>query len=135
MDFHRGVDAMKRLVALAIVLTVSAGLVRAEQKNGAAGTWKWTSVLPSSNEESKLTLKRDGDKLTGVLNRKGTDLQIQDGKISGDEISFTVTPQSGQKVPVKYSGKIAGDTITGTMELSISGTRRTVPWKAWRSKD
>lgn len=128
---------MKRLVAVAIVVALAAcvNFARAEGKADATGTWTWVAVGTSSNQEIAVKLKREGDKLTGVYSRSGKDTQIEDGKISGDEVSFTVTPaRNGKKYPMKYSGKIIGDTITGTMEIELDGAARTTPWKATRSK-
>ena len=45
-----------------------------------------------TTRESTLKLKQDGDKLTGKISgRNNTETDIEDAKISGDTISFTVT--------------------------------------------
>jgi len=129
---------MKRLVAVAVLamLASPATMARAEKQGDPAGTWTWQVPGTSANQTVTLKLKREGEKLTGVLNRNGRDTNIEDGKISRDEVSFTVTPaRKGAKFPVKYTGKVTGENIIGTMEMTIDGQPRTVPWKAWRSKE
>ena len=129
---------MKRLVAVAIfaALACPASMVRADKQAEATGTWTWQVPGTSANQPVTVKLKQEGDKLTGVFNRDGRETKIEDGKIANGEVSFTVTPErKGAKFPVKYAGKVSGDTITGTMEFTIDGQPRTAPWKAWRSKE
>lgn len=129
---------MKRLLAVAVLamLACPASMVRAEKQADATGTWTWQVPGTSANQSITLKLKREGDKLTGVLDRDGRQTTIEEGKIKDDEVTFTVTPaRKGAKFPIKYTGKVAADTITGTMEMTIDGQPRTTPWKAWRSKD
>ena len=78
------------------------------------------------------------DKVTGTLSAPGrggqaTDTAIESGKISGDEISFTVTREfNGNKLVAKYSGKISGDAIKGKIETERDGNARSRDWEAKR---
>ena len=58
-------------------------------------------------------LKVDGSKLTGSMTGRQGDVEISDGKISGDEISFSVTMGQGKAV---FKGKITGAEIKFTRE-------------------
>jgi len=66
-----------------------------------------------------MMLKADGDKLTGTVSgMQGRENPISDGKVKGDEISFTVsaeTPNGTMKT--NYTGKLSGD------ELKMKGQR------------
>ena len=100
-----------------------------------AGTWKWTFETQNGQTiESSVKLKQEGDKLTGTFRgRGGTEVDIQDGKLKQDEISFTVVRErDGQKMTSKYSGKLAGDTIKGKFETERDGQTRTRDWNAKR---
>src|SRR5688572_27490141 len=100
-----------------------------EKKADANGTWTWTTPGRDGGEGRKSTmkLKVDGDKVTGAIATPGREGQvretpIENGKIKGDQITFDVTREfQGNKVVAKYSGKIAGDTITGKMETERDG--------------
>ncbi len=76
--------------------------------------------------------------MTGTISAPGrggqsSDTAIESGKISGDEISFTVTREfNGNKIVAKYSGKITGDSIKGKFESERGGNTRSNDWEAKR---
>src|SRR3954466_6364241 len=72
------------------------------------GTWKWTVERDGNTSERTVKLKQEGDKLTGTyLGRQGNETPIEDGKVSGDTISFKVTREfNGNKVVTTYQGKL-----------------------------
>jgi hypothetical protein len=102
----------------------------------ATGTWNTALILGDGNRiEGTLKLKQDGDKLTGATVRNENETPIQDGKIAGDEITFTVVRErDGGKVTGKYKGKITGDAIKGKVESDWSGDWQTLDWEATRAK-
>ena len=79
---------------------------------------KWTAQVPGrggQTREQTFTLKAEGDKLTGTASGMQGDNPISDGKISGDEISFTVKVSfNGNDVILLYKGKVSGDEIKMT---------------------
>jgi hypothetical protein len=70
-----------------------------------------------------------------VSGRQG-DTPIADGKISGDEISFTVTRErQGATIKQLYKGKVAGDEIKFTRSVEGGqGGRPPVEFTAKRVK-
>jgi hypothetical protein len=76
---------------------------------------------------ANLTLKADGDKLTGSVSGRGGDTDISDGKVSGDDVSFVVVREfNGNKITSNYKGKVVdADTIhfTVTTEGGPGGGR------------
>lgn len=102
----------------------------------ADGNWNTALIINDGNRiEGTLKLKSDGEKLTGAVARNDSETQIQDGKISGDEIAFTVVRErEGRKVTAKYKGKIAGDSIKGKVESDWSGDWQTLDWEGSRAK-
>ena len=116
-----------------------------------SGNWKWTEQSRGSRgggggggtpREVTLTLAVKDGKLTGKMNRPGRDgnvtaTEISNGMIKGDEISFSVERQYGDnKFVTKYSGKLAGDTITGNSESPgrNGGEPTKREWMAKRAK-
>ncbi|HEY6400504.1 MAG TPA: hypothetical protein VI479_03795 [Blastocatellia bacterium] len=79
---------------------------------------KWTAQVPGrggQTREQTFTFKAEGDKLTGTVSGMQGDNPISDGKISGDEISFTVKISfNGNDVTLLYKGKVSGDEIKMT---------------------
>lgn len=127
------------LLGLCAILTLGAF----SQAFGADASGNWTWSTPGRNggepRKSTLKLKVDGDKVTGTISSPGrgggqaTDTAIESAKISGDEISFTVTREfNGNKFTAKYSGKISGDSIKGKIETERGGNTRSNDWEAKR---
>ena len=82
---------------------------------------KWTATVPGAQGQGESTitfvLKVDGEKLSGTLNNTQApgDVQIAEGKVSGDEISFSLTRDiGGTQTKVLWKGKISGDEIKFT---------------------
>jgi hypothetical protein len=117
---------------LLLALNVSAQ----DKKIDPTGTWTWSVPGRDGNtREVTAKLKLEGDKLTGSISGRQNDTNIEDGKLSGDAISFKVTREfNGNKIVSKYSGKIAGDAITGKIESERDGQTNSRDWNAKRSK-
>lgn len=84
-----------------------------------SGTWKGTAQTPAGTVERTFTFKVDGNKLTGETTSsmfgKST---IDDGKIDGDNISFSITVNmQGTEGKINYKGKVEGDEIKFTVEI------------------
>jgi uncharacterized protein with FMN-binding domain len=114
--------------AVAFLLTAS---VFAAAK--ADGTWSW--MQPGRDAEIKISATfatKDGV-LTGSLTNPMGTVDITELVFKDDVISFSV---AGRRASTKYSGKIVGDTITGTIEMparTAGGEPRKPEWKATRA--
>lgn len=100
------------------------------------GQWTWTIQGPDGNPVSApLTLKREGDRVTGRFAR-GADrwLEIEDGKVSGNEFTWKVTRDrpSGGTITYEMTGKLDGNTITGRAKTTVDGNPVDVEWSAKR---
>ena len=150
------------IVAAAVLALGTTGVRAADKKADANGTWTWTQTggrggqgggnANATPRKSTLKLKADGEKLTGTLTQPGfarrgqdgdaaapapVDTAISDGKIKGDEISFSVTREvGGNSRTAKYTGKIDGDTIKGKIEAPgrQGGDPISRDWEAKREK-
>jgi len=104
----------KRTVLLSVCFVFAAlSLAWAADVDG-----KWTAQVPGrggQTRETTFTFKAEGEKLTGTVSGMQGDNPISDGKISGDEISFTVKVSfNGNDVILLYKGKVSGDEIKMT---------------------
>jgi len=83
-------------------------------------TGKWVAQVPGRNGQTRevtFNLKVDGASLTGTVSGRGGDNPIADGKVDGDNISFTQTLEfNGNSVKLIYKGKISGDEIKFTRQ-------------------
>ncbi len=104
----------KRIVFLsACFALMAASLVWAADVSG-----KWTAQVPGrggQTRETTFNFKAEGSKLTGTVSGMQGDNPISDGKIDGDNISFTVAVSfGGNDIKFLYKGKVAGEEIKFT---------------------
>ena len=124
---------MKRLMAAVVFVGLVGPVVAADNPTG---TWKWTASLGGQDREQTLTLKLEGDKLTGSMpGRDNAVTQISDASFKDNKVSFSVTREfNGQKRTTKYNGTLSGDTITGKSERERDGQTTSTDWVAKRQK-
>ena len=91
-------------------------------------TGTWTAQVPGRGgnmQTNTIVLKQDGANLTGTLDGgRGGPLQIADGKVDGDTVSFTVVRETQNgKITQKYKGTVSGGEIkfSRTMEGGQGG--------------
>jgi len=109
------------LTALALVLVT---LVYAADVAG-----KWQASFNSGIGPQKYTyeFKVDGATLTGKADSGWGQTEIQEGKISGDEISFVeIIDFAGDATRVTYKGKVSGDQIKFTRQVGEVGSEEFV---------
>jgi hypothetical protein len=115
-----------------------------DKKADPTGTWTWTRPGRNGGQDVKMTLKLkvEGDKLTGKLTSPGRQggepvvIDIKDGKVKGDEVSFTVTREfNGNTMTSKYNGKVTTDAIKGKMESERNGETQSRDWEAKREME
>lgn len=87
------------------------------------GKWKAEFTTPDgSTRTNDYDFKQSGEKLTGTVASQAGEAPIQNGKISGDDISFSVVRNfQGQEVTLTYKGKVKGDEMNLTVEFGGSG--------------
>ncbi|MGA2327393.1 MAG: hypothetical protein ABSH05_14005 [Bryobacteraceae bacterium] len=96
-----------------------------------SGKWKAEFETPNGQTRtSNLTLKADGETLTGTISGRGGDTAISEGKVSGDEISFVVVRDfQGQQMKSQYKGKVAGDEIKMSVQFREDMPAREMVYK------
>ena len=76
---------------------------------------KWTAQVPGRSgqmREVTFMLKASGEGLTGTMSGRNGDIPIADGRVSGDNVSFSVTQdRGGNSVKQTFSGKVTGGEI------------------------
>jgi len=76
---------------------------------------KWTGSLSTPNGDFPMTytFKAEGSTLTGsTLGMDGSPIPIKDGKIDGNNISFSITMDfGGQSTKIDYKGVLSADQL------------------------
>jgi hypothetical protein len=134
---------LRYLVAAVAAVFVTASTFAAQADP--SGTWKWTQQGRNGGPGFDQTLKLDfkEGKLTGTLvggqSPRGQmpDAEIADASFKDDAVAFTVTREfNGNKMVIKYQGKLEGDTIKGSTERPgrDGGEAQKRDWTATREK-
>ncbi|HEX4593615.1 MAG TPA: hypothetical protein VH157_05050 [Bryobacteraceae bacterium] len=84
----------------------------------ATGKWNFETQGRNGPMTQTLSLKQSGSDLTGTLaGGRGGEVQISDGKVDGNNVSFNVVREfQGNKVTIKYNGVMSGDELKLTIE-------------------
>ena len=119
-----------KTVALTITATVVAGwtVVAAQGKKSntvdLTGKWTFTVQSQAGTTTPAVTLKQDGEKLTGHYSSQTLGEADLNGSVKGQQFEFTFTadPQ-GTSLEVKYSGTIESkDALKGSLDLGGLGS-------------
>jgi hypothetical protein len=108
-----------KVIAVAAAVLLAATTAWAADVSG-----KWTAKVPGAQGqgESEVTLnfKVNGTDLTGTINnsQQPGDVEIKDGKVTGDDVSFTLNRKIGEnELKVLWKGKVSGDEIKFTRSI------------------
>jgi hypothetical protein len=111
------------LLVFAIILPVYAA-------SSVAGEWKGTSKdTPQGDMTFTLTLKQEGETVTGEIDLGQGTFEISDGTFKSNKLSFTIKTPDGNSYEV--AGTLEKDQLTGTWKDN-NGTSGT--WAAEKAK-
>lgn len=107
---------------------------REPSKLDPTGTWKWSMARSNGEKmEATMKLKLESEKLTGTIAGGDFSVEIENGRLNGDEIAFQTTiDRDGQKIVAKSKGKVMAAMIKGSVEFDVNGETRTREWEAQR---
>ena len=106
-----------KYLGFALALLLIAGFVFGADVDG-----KWTGTIAGmdgNNINIGYTFKADGATLTGTTSGPdGKEIAIKDGKINGNNITFSVSLDfGGQEMKIDYKGVVSPDQIKLTFDM------------------
>ena len=114
---------MKSMIRIACSFTLLLGLALAADISG-----KWAGDMPGRGGDTTpttFTFKVDGEKLTGSMTGPQGDIPLQEGKVAGNQISFSTTLDfGGNSIKILYKGTVSGDQVKMSREREGSGQPR-----------
>lgn len=118
-----------------LVLTLCVVAVAATQSDP-VGTWKCEYNIGDQKRTSTLTIKKDGDKLTGTMSWPDQpNANLKDVKANNGELTFSAERVLGdQKLNIEYRFTVNGDALKGKGTLDIGGEKRDFDVEAKRDK-
>ena len=100
----------------------------------AAGTWQSQVNVGGRDVPYEFNIEQFFQMIDGPARAGGAAGEIR-GKITGEEVNVTISPKSGQKLERHvFQGRIAGDTITGTVRVGDGAAQKQSPFTAKRVK-
>ncbi len=102
-----------------------------------AGNWKWTSQGQNGAQESTAKFELKEGKLTGNVKSPRGETDISSASIKDGAVAFNIEREfNGNKMVIKYTGKLDGDTIKGSIERPgrNGGEATKTDWTATRVK-
>jgi hypothetical protein len=114
--------AVKTAVAVALTLAavVSVALSAQGGKVDLTGAWAFETMTEAGPGTPSVTLKQDGDKLTGHYSSQTLGEADLTGTVTGNQFTFAFNADlQGQAVPVVYKGTIESATsLKGTLDVA-----------------
>ncbi len=87
----------------------------------ADGSWNVTMNTPMGAQKATLDLKTAGDTLTGQMKGAQGTLELNDGKVSGDTLTWSANMTQPMPIKLEFTGKVDGDKIAGSVKLGAFG--------------
>ena len=94
------------------------------------GSYECVTKSPMGDQKSVFTVKTDGAAFTGSnVGATGT-LDIEDGKVDGNRLTWTMNMTVPMPIKLEGDAVIEGDTLTGTIKagafglMAMTGTRQ-----------
>jgi hypothetical protein len=128
---------MKAILSVALVLG-ACGLAGAVDDKAVdpVGTWKCEYEIGGQKRTSTLTIKKDGDKLSGTMSwADQKDEKLKDLKLKDGTLTFSAVRKiMDNEITVEYKLTIDGDKLKGTGSAEIGGEKREYDIEAKREK-
>ena len=115
---------MRRMYAiLALVLAASFSAAAQSGKVDVTGKWTFNVQTDAGSGTPTVTLKQDGEKLTGHYSSQTFGEQEVTGSIKGSDLKFSFSADvQGNSLTVTYTGKAESkDALKGTVDLGGLG--------------
>ncbi len=94
------------------------------------GSYDCVTKSPMGDQKSVLTITSDGDTFTGQNAGTMGSLEIQNGKVDGNTLNWTMDMKVPMPMTLTGTATIDGDALTGTINagafgnMAITGTRQ-----------
>ena len=85
------------------------------------GKWNVTMNTPMGAQQGVLDLTTEGDTLTGTMTGQQGTMELQNGKVDGDTVTWTADLTQPMPVKLEFTGKVEGDQIAGDVVLGPFG--------------
>jgi len=86
------------------------------------GKWNITINSPMGAQQAELNLTSAGGALTGTQAGRQGSMDIANGKVDGNNVSWAVSITSPMPMTLEHSGTVDGDKISGNVKAGAFGS-------------
>lgn len=98
-----------------------------------AGVWRWELPVRGRRVAYEVKLEQKYQVISGTAAVGGRSVKLQNARLRGDAIRFSFTADvNGAPVKHEFSGKVAGEAVTGSARLSGARLQGQLEWSAQR---
>jgi hypothetical protein len=94
------------------------------------GNWNVTMNTPMGAQKATLSLATSGGTLTGQMKGAQGAMDLNDGKVDGNNVSWTANLTQPMPIKLEFTGKVDGDKIGGSVKLGAFGN---ATWEGTRA--
>ena len=87
----------------------------------ADGTWSTVMNTPMGAQNGTMTLATDGGSLSGKLSGPQGDIDLTDGTVDGNSLTWKADITSPMAMTLEFSATVDGDEISGDVKLGAMG--------------
>ena len=126
---------LKAILSVALILVVG-GLAVSANQTDPVGTWKCEYSIGDQKRTSTLTIKKDGDKLTGTMSWPDQkEATLKDLKWKDGELTFSADRVLADNTfHIEYKFMVSGDALKGKGTLDVGGEKRDFDIEGKREK-
>jgi len=127
---------MKAILSVTLVLGLCNLAGARDDKADPVGTWNCETNVNDMKRTSTLTIKKDGDKLSGMmLWQDKKESKLEDVKIKDGELTLSAERElMDNKFTIKYKVKIDKDTLKGKASVDFNGETQSFDIEGKRQK-
>jgi hypothetical protein len=85
------------------------------------GNWSIRVSTPLGERQSILSVRTDGKALIGTQAADGNSVEIFDGAMSGNDVSWKIKITDPMPMTLEFAGTVDGNEISGTVTLGEFG--------------
>lgn len=98
-----------------------------------AGGWRWEMPVAGKPAVFNLRLAQNFQSISGSVSVDGYTWPLENARLRGEEISFALNDPR-DRTHYEFSGKIAGQGITGAAQVAGANAQRRLEWDAARTE-
>jgi hypothetical protein len=127
---------MKAILSAALVFGLCGFVTAREQKADPVGTWKCEYKIGDMMRTSTLVIKKDGDKLAGMMTYQDKqEAKLKDVQFKDGELTFSAERKvNDMTFTVEYKLKVEGDKIKGKGAVDAGGEKREFDFEGKRER-